>query len=276
MQSRVSSLFLIIIVAIFGVVSSAYSEAKPLKILVVNGGCCHDYAKQGPILKEILEAKLNAEVTVASSSSKKTDARFEIYEKEDWAKDYDLVVHNECSAKVNDKAYVKRILDAHLNGVPAINLHCAMHSYRWGNFKQPVKPGADNAGWFEMIGVQSSGHGPKFPVKVDYIEKEHPVTKGLENWTTPKGELYNNVQVFDNAKILAIGSQEIRDKKIADAAVVWTNSYGPKKTKIISLSIAHTSEEMKVENFQELLKRSALWATGNINADGSAKNGLAK
>ena len=142
--------------------------------------------------------------------------------------------------------------------------------------KQPVKQGADNAGWFEMIRVQSSGHGPKFQVKVDYIEKEHPVTKGLKNWTTPKGELYNNVQVFDNAKILAIGSQDLRNKKIADAAVVWTNSYGPNKTKIISISIAHTSGEMKDENFKELLKRSALWATGNINADGSAKNGLAK
>lgn len=276
MTTKVYSIIITAFLTVFSFTNESRAELKSLKILVVNGGCCHDYDKQGPILKEILEEKLNAEVTVASSPSKKTDARFEIYEKEDWAKGYDLVVHNECSANVTDKAYVKRILDAHISGVPAINLHCAMHSYRWGNFKQPVKQGADNAGWFEMIGVQSSGHGPKFPVKVDYIEKEHPVTKGLKNWTTPKGELYNNVQVFDNAKILAIGSQDLRNKKIADAAVVWTNSYGPNKTKIISISIAHTSGEMKDENFKELLKRSALWATGNINADGSAKNGLAK
>ena len=276
MPNKVCYIILTFFLAVVGFSNEASAEVTPLKILVVNGGCCHDYDKQGPILKEILEAKLNAEVTLATSPSKKTDARFKIYEKEDWAKGYDLVIHNECSANVKDKAYVKRILDAHLNGVPAINLHCAMHSYRWGDFKKPVKPGADNAGWFEMIGVQSSGHGPQFPVKVDYIDKEHPVTKGLENWTTPKGELYNNVQVFESAKILAIGSQNLRKKKIADAAVIWTNSYGPKKTKIISLSIAHTSGEMKTENFQELLKRSALWATDNINEDGSAKKGLAK
>jgi len=276
MSQKTKSLVLFSLMAIFGLVSSAYSESKSLKILLINGGCCHDYKAQGPVIKKVIESSLNAEVTIEMALNNKTNAKFTAYQKDDWAKGYDLIIHNECSASVTDKAYVKRILDAHRNGVPALNIHCAMHSYRWGNFKKPVKIGDDNANWFEMIGVQSSGHGPKAPVKVEYIKEDHPVTKGLKDWTTPKGELYNNVQVFDSAKVLAIGSQELKGKKIPNAAIVWTNTYGPKKTKTISISIGHTSEEIIDENFQKLLNRSVLWATDNINPDGSAKNNLAK
>ena len=276
MNKIIRSLFIGVVIALTGFVTSVQAEKKPLKILLINGGCCHDYKAQGPVIKKTIEAKLHAVVTIDQSDSNKTDAKFKSYEKDDWAKGYDLIIHNECSANVKDKVYVERILKAHRDGVPAINLHCAMHSYRWGNFKKPVKIGDDNANWFEMIGVQSSGHGPKAPVIVNYIEKEHPVTKGLKDWTTPKGELYNNVQVFDSANILALGTQEIKGKKSADAAIIWTNSYGPKKTKIFSMSIGHTSAEMEDKNFIELLNRGVLWATGNINPDGTAKNGLAK
>ena len=251
-------------------------QAKPLKVLLINGGCCHDYPAQAAIIKESVEAHLKAEVTVALSPSKKTNATFKVYESDDWAKGYDVIIHNECSANVTDKAYVKRILDAHRAGIPAVNIHCAMHSYRWGSFKKPVKIGDDNANWFEMIGLQSSGHGPKAPIDVKYEKVDHPVVKGLKDWTTPAGELYNNIQVFDSAKVLAKGSQEIKGKRGKDAAIIWTNEYGPKKTKILSMSIGHTSNEMKDENFQKLLSRSILWATGNINADGSAKNDLGK
>ncbi len=104
----------------------------------MNGGCCHDYQVQGPLIKEVIESTLNAEVIIENASSRKTDATFKSYEKDDWAAHYDLIIHNECTANVTDKAYVNRILQAHKNGVPAINLHCAMHSYRWGDFKKPV------------------------------------------------------------------------------------------------------------------------------------------
>lgn len=251
-------------------------SAKPLKILLINGGCCHDYAAQGTAIKKAIESKINAVVTIEYTPSQKTNARFKLYEKKDWAKGYDLVIHNECTANVKDAAYVKRILDAHRGGVPAINIHCAMHCYRWGNFRKPVKLGADNAHWFEMIGLQSSGHGPKGKIAVKYEKADHPIIKGLKDWITPPGELYNNIQIFDSATVLAQGVQTLKGGRTAKAAIVWTNIYGPKKTKIFSVSIGHTSAEIKDDNFGKLLRRGVLWATGNINPDGSAKKGVAK
>ena len=37
-----------------------------------------------------------------------------------------------------------------------------------------------------------------------------PITKGLEDWTTIKEELYNNIQIFPTAKALANGKQTVK------------------------------------------------------------------
>ena len=77
-----------------------------------------------------------------SKPDKSTKAKFEKYEKPDWAKGYDVIIHDECSADVKDLDYVRNILAAHKAGVAAVNLHCAMHSYRVGEFRAPVQPGS--------------------------------------------------------------------------------------------------------------------------------------
>ncbi len=256
------------------------TKAPPLKVLLVAGGCCHDYATQTKLLKNGIEERIHAVVTVVFNPNKSTDTTFEIYESSDWANAYDVVVHDECSASVTEKPYVNRILDAHRNGVPAVNLHCAMHSYRWGDFRQPVELGADNAGWYEMIGVQSTGHGPQSPIDVSYVDADHPITHGFKNWTTINEELYNNVRVFGNTHVLASGKQlqQPRKRDLTEgsgdrpreetAAVVWTNVYGPKKTKIFSTTLGHNNDTVGDERYLDLVTRGLLWATGNLGDDG--------
>lgn len=263
--------------AAFGLLISlgTSAEVEPLKILLINGGCCHDYPLQGPVIKGVVEERLNAVVTIASSPSKKTDARFEVYENDNWAKGYDLIIHNECTANVTDPDYVNRILEAHRSGVPAVNIHCAMHSYRWGKFKEPITLGEDNAHWFEMIGIQSSGHGPKLPIRVTYHQDvNHPITKDLKDWVTPTGELYNNIQIFDSAIALATGSQTLKDGRTAEAVIVWTNLYGPNKTRIFSASIGHSSEEVADDNFADLLVQGILWSVSKLDDEGKATEGF--
>jgi type 1 glutamine amidotransferase len=261
---------------------------KPLRILIVAGGCCHEYDKQHLALKEGIESRLNATVDVAYNPDKTTKATFEIYKSKDWAKDFDLIIHDECSADVTDPAYVGNILNAHKAGIPAVNLHCAMHSYRWGNFKEPVTLGADNAGWYEMIGLQSTGHGPKEPIDISFTAQDHPITKGLENWTTINEELYNNIQIL-GGKPLASGKQMVKPKakkgEVADpaakatevnAVVAWTNEYGPNKTRIFSSTIGHNTETVTDERYLKLITRAVLWSTNHLNEDGTPAAGYAK
>jgi type 1 glutamine amidotransferase len=262
--------------------------AKPLRILLVAGGCCHDYEKQQAILKEGIEKRLNAIVDVAFNPDKTTKATFEIYKSKDWAKDFDVIIHDECSADVTDPEYVNNILAAHKAGKPAVNLHCAMHSYRWGNFREAITRGADNAGWYEMLGLQSTEHGPQSPIDITYTDKDSPITKGLQNWTTINEELYNNVQVL-TAKPLASGKQmqmprpkkgEAADPNAkateANAVVVWTNEYGPNKTRIFSTTLGHNNDTVADGRYLDLICRGLLWAAGKLADDGQPMPGHGK
>jgi type 1 glutamine amidotransferase len=275
-----------------GVASPLVAEQKPLRVLVVAGGCCHDYANQKDILKKGIEARVNATVEVAFVDVKDKDFKgkatqpvFEIYKSADWAKSFDVVVHDECAADVTDQAYVANIINAHKNGLPAVNLHCAMHSYRWGNFKEAVKVGADNASWYEMLGLQSTGHGPQQPIAITFTDKSHPVTTGLADWTTVNEELYNNVQVL-GAKTLATGLQKVPEKKDkkgkvtpaseATAIVAWTNEFGPKKTRIFSTTIGHNNATVEDARYLDLVARAVLWSAGKLEADGKPSAGFGK
>ncbi|MCA9137937.1 MAG: ThuA domain-containing protein [Planctomycetales bacterium] len=269
----------VVLVACLIATANLHAQEKPLKVLLVAGGCCHDYETQTKLLKEGIEKRINAKVTVEFNPSKGTDARFKIYESDDWAKGYDVILHDECSASVTERPYVDRILAAHRSGVPAVNLHCAMHSYRWGDFRNPVEIGADNAGWYEMIGVQSTGHGPQSPIDVVYTDTDNPITKGLSNWTTINEELYNNVRVFGNTTVLASGDQVQQPRKrdlkdnpdakpqTSNAVVVWTNTYGPNKTKIFSTTLGHNNETVGDDRYLDLVTRGLLWSTGNLKAE---------
>jgi type 1 glutamine amidotransferase len=256
-------------------------DVKPLRVLLVAGGCCHDYANQKEILKKGIESRLNATVEVVYDATKSTKPLFEIYNKPDWYKQFDVVVHDECAADITDPAYLENILKAHREGVPAVNLHCAMHSYRWGKFQQPVKVGDDNSHWYEMLGLQSTGHGAQLPISIKFTDHDSPITKGLEDWTTVNEELYNNVQVI-TGKALANGTQvqktpEKKDKdgkvipakeSVNEKIVAWTNEYGPKKTRIFSTTIGHNNATVQDDRYLALVTRGLLWTVNKIDADG--------
>ena len=258
------------------------AAAEPLRVLLVAGGCCHDYAAQTQILKKGIEARIRSQVDVAYNPDTSTKATFEIYGNPDWAKGYDVVLHDECSAEVSDPAYVGRILAAHRSGTPAVNLHCAMHSYRWGDFRQAVAPGAENGGWFEMLGLQSTGHGPQQPIEITFTDRAHPITKPLADWKTTNEELYNNIQVLPTAKVIATGRQFVPPKPKpgvqadpaaqpteATAVVAWVNEYGPNKTRIFSTSLGHNNDTVADDRYLELVTRGLLWAAGRLGDDGS-------
>ena len=222
------------------------ADAPPLKALLITGGCCHDYAKQKELLKQGIEARANVKVDIVYSADTSTKATFDVYEKKDWARGYDVVIHDECSADVKEMAYVENILNAHKT-VPAVNLHCAMHCYRTGT---------DD--WFKFVGIQSTGHGPQEPIEITYQKPDHPITKGLEHWTTIKEELYNNVKVFDTATPLATGKQGPRD-----SVVVWTNQYG--NTRVFNTTIGHNNDTVGDPRYLDLVTRGLLWSCDKLN-----------
>jgi len=58
---------------------SALQAADPIKVLLITGGCCHDYAVQKDILKKGLEARANIVVTQIHTDDKSTKPPLPIY-----------------------------------------------------------------------------------------------------------------------------------------------------------------------------------------------------
>ena len=273
---RISFLLPVVLASGLGIYCTAQdkpagSAPKPLKAMLIIGGCCHDYAAQKDILKAGIEERANVIVDVVYSADKSTKATFECYQKEDWAAGYDVIIHDECSADIKDLPTVNRILDAHRKGTPAVNLHCAMHCYRTAaNVGKPTTTGTDEALWFDYLGLQSSGHGPQKPIEVTYTDAAHGLTKGLESWTTIKEELYNNIKVYDTAHALARGKQDDKETVIA-----WTHEYGEKKTRVFSTTLGHNNETVSDDRYLDLVTRGVLWSAGKISADGAISEGYA-
>ena len=247
--------------------AAAPAKVKPLKALLVIGGCCHDYAKQKDILKAGLEERANLVVDICYSDDKSTKATFTCYEKDNWAEGYDVIIHDECSADIKDLAVVNRILDAHRNGTPGVNLHCAMHCYRTAaDVGKPVTSGTNDALWFDYLGLQSSGHGKQAPISITY--SGHPANSGLTSWTTINEELYNNIKIHEGTTALAKGKQEN-----SETVVAWAHEYGEKKTKVWSTTIGHNNETVADAKYLDLVTRGILWSTGKIGADGKVAAG---
>ena len=255
------------------VTSSAADRPKPVRVLLITGGCCHDYDIQKDILKKGLEERANVVVDQIHNADKSTKPPLAILGNPDYAKGYDLVIHDECAADVSDEKTVLAVLKPHLDGIPAVNLHCAMHSYRIGNPNDPVELGTAHGLWFEYLGVQSSGHGPQEPITINYTNVNSSVGKGLKDWITINEELYNNVRVFETARPIAYGAQVVKQKdgnsKSNKAVVAWINKYGPKQTKVFSTTIGHNTATVADARYLDLVTQGVLWATSHLRKDGT-------
>lgn len=239
-------------------------EPKPIRALLVIGGCCHDYVKQKELITKGVSARANVQWAVSFDSDKGTKHLNPVYEKPDWSKGFDVVVHDECCSDVKDKAIVDRILQPHRDGLPGVVLHCGMHSYRTEGYPKQTTP------WFEFTGLATTGHGPQAPISITFTDKDSPITKGMTDWKTVNEELYNNFsgKLLDTAKPLARGSQTFTDKngkeRKDDCVVAWTNTYAG-KTKVFATTLGHNNDTVADARYLDLVTRGLLWSVGKLD-----------
>src|SRR5690606_30836193 len=137
-----------------------------------------------------------------SADEQNGNPKLPIFGNPNYGDGYDVIIHNECAAGITDTAIIDAVLAPHVKGIPAVNLHCAMHSYRFGDWQEPVAKDADNARWFAFTGMQSTGHGPQAPIVLNKVSNA-PILEGLEMWTTPDEELYNTLTDFGVVPLIA-------------------------------------------------------------------------
>ena len=233
----------------FAINSSA--ETKPLRALLVTGGCCHNYPFQTVQLTNAVAKLAVVEWTVVMEGGTGTKAEISLYDNPDWAKGFDVVVHNECFADTTNLTYIRKIASVHKAGVPAVVIHCAMHTYR----------GIAVDDWREMLGVTSRRHDHQGKYPVTLVETAHPILKGVaNNWVVASDELYVIEKLWPNAKALATSVSE-QDGKTYPAA--WVNQYG--KARVFGTTYGHSDVTWGDPNFLTLVSRGTLWAAGRLD-----------
>ena len=237
---------------------AATPEVKPLKALLVTGGCCHDYDIQKELISKGLWQRAHIDVTVVRQGGNATNSKIPLYESTEWSKGFDVVIHDECFADVKDTEWVDNILKPHRDGLPAVVLHCAMHCYRDGR-----------EDWFKFCGVTSRQHGAHYPHEVLNRDAEHPIMRGWgAGWFNPAGELYWIEKVWPTAHPLA--SAKNREKGNEEVCV-WTNEFGEKKTRVFGTTLGHHNETVSDPKFLDLLTRGTLWACGKLDVAQAAR-----
>lgn len=230
------------------------SVPKPIQALLVTGGCCHDYARQKQILTEGISARANVRWTIFHEDGD-TRHPLSIYTKPDFARGFDVVVHNECYADVADAAFVEKAIAPHADGVPAVIIHCTLHTFRALPTDQ----------WRELIGLSSTHHGAQQPIALKVLQPKHPIMIGFPpDWITKAEELYSIDALWPSAESLA---EAFADDEQKNDPVIWTNLYRG-KTRVFGTSLAHNDYTVQDPIYLSLVTRGLLWACGKLGADG--------
>jgi type 1 glutamine amidotransferase len=239
-----------------GNLAEAQEPPKPIRALLVIGGCCHDYASQKDILTKGVSERASVEWTIAYDPDTTTRHKNPVYDNPDWAKGFDVVVHDECSSDVNDKAVIDGILKPHRDGLPGVVLHCAMHCYRTEGWNKKIA-----TPWMQFTGLISTGHGLQLPIAISFIDRDSPITKPLSGWTTVNEELYNNAsgKLEPTAHALARGKQGRTEPIVA-----WTNTYNA-KTKVFGTTLGHNNETVADPRYLDLVTRGLLWSVDKLD-----------
>ncbi|MDE0101843.1 MAG: ThuA domain-containing protein [Bryobacterales bacterium] len=226
-----------------------FAGQKRIRALVITGGCCHDYAGETKILMDIMASEAPVDWTVMlerEGRSTWTRTKVRLYNQPNWSDGYDIVVHNECFANVDDAEFVRKIVAGHNSGLPAVVIHCSMHSYR----------ALKSDEWREFLGVTTLRHTPQHRIAVQVKDANHPVMKGFpQAWVTPMDELYIIERLWPAARPLATA---VDPQSGSEYPIVWTNDYHG--ARVFGTTLGHGPTTWDDPTFQDLLVRGFKWA----------------
>ncbi|MCS7017096.1 MAG: ThuA domain-containing protein [Gemmatales bacterium] len=252
---------LLSILAIWWLVPTAESHElvkppKALRVLIITGDHGHAWRETTPFLKDLL-TKAGHQVDVTETPRKDLTA-------ENLAK-YDVLVLNYRNtpkgAKENPESVwseenKQAFAQAVRNGKGLVVYHHASAAF------------VGDSDWdreFEKIiagGWRRQGYHGKMHVFVVTVRKEHPITRGIKEFTHGRDELYQNSVIPPGVEILATAySDKNKDPKNTGLhePMIWVGHYG--KGRVYHNVLGHDVEAMKSSRqFQILFIRGVEWA----------------
>jgi uncharacterized protein len=227
-------------------VQAADSPAK-IKVLLISGDDvmpAHNWREMTQATVEVLEATKKFDVKVCEDmlilESAKALQNYDVI----WYARYNRVGTLSDLGKENLLNFVK-------NGKGLVVTHLASASFpEWDEFKKLC-----GRNWI----MRTSGHGPRSVFKVKIVNKDHPITKGLEDFEADD-ELYAKLQGDTPINVLAEADSDW-SKKIEP--LVFTLSYG--QGRVFHETFGHDGKAVKNPSVQKIITRGCEWAaTGKV------------
>jgi type 1 glutamine amidotransferase len=225
----------------------AAEPAAKLRILILSGANNHDWQHTTPVLQKFYEGSGRFAVTVTEKVPQMTAADFAGYDA--------LVCNYTTYPNVRGHrwpaATEKAFLDYIAAGHGLVIFHAA--STAWNDWPE----------FTDLIGLTwqmgTSAHGKYHSFAVTILDREHPVTAGMQSFQHVPDELYHRQLKHATAHVLATAySDKAAGGTGQDEPMIVTTEFG--KGRVFHTAMGHDPRAMSGVEFQTLMLRGTEWA----------------
>jgi len=231
-------------------VGAAGAAPGPLRVLILSGMNNHDWRQTTPALKAIYEESGRFAVDVSDDPS---SLSAEMLAK------YDLVASNWTNYPTEDRVWGETagnaLLDFVRGGKGFVTFHAGAACFpTWPEYQRLI-----GAGWV----MGTTAHGAIHTFQVTIRDKEHPITRGLEDLSI-RDELWHRMGLQPTAHVLctAFSATEMGGTGKDEPVALVTE---PGKGRCFNLVLGHDAAAMVSPGWRLLMLRGSEWAaTGKV------------
>ncbi|MEE2643635.1 MAG: D-arabinono-1,4-lactone oxidase [Myxococcota bacterium] len=256
----------------------------PLRVLYLTdySNFWHNYQAQQETIIRGLKRHLSAEVDLVGKDPEDT---LNWLEQPGFALGYDAVIYNICFADLFEPELIDNVISQTRElGVPAVLLHCTMHSFQQSSPSYPENslelraaewdwrerfPDRDFPYWWRFTGVDTLSHDWPRRLEVDVVDSKDPVTRFLgENFSLRRDELYQNIQVKEEVTPL-LSAYSVQSRR--DHLVAWTHRVG--EGRVFATTLGHDRRTVEEPLYHRLIAHGLADVVGVLEEDGSITAG---